>query len=139
MGNNVNVLVIDDSPTVCEIIKISLRREGYTVECCSSGEQALYRLASPQSSIPDLILVDICLPQMDGYDLIRFLRSRAILVEIPVVVVSRRSGTFDVLRGKLLGANAHVEKPFAIDDLLSVVQCYVAPLRPDSVSIKEVV
>jgi twitching motility two-component system response regulator PilG len=116
------------------MIEIGLGQKGYEVVCCFSGEHALRWLASPNACIPDLILVDLCLPEMGGYSVIRFLRSRSILVALPVVIISRRGGFIDVLRGKLVGANTHLSKPFEIDHLLCVVQGYLGvPSRSVSV------
>ena len=124
MGNL--VLVIEDSKTVSKVIEVGLGREGYEVVCCDSGERALHWLASPSTNtIPDLILVDLVLPEMDGYSVIRILRSRSVLAHIPIVIISRRNGFIDTLRGKLVGANAHLVKPLEMTNLLAVVGEYI--------------
>ena len=93
--------------------------------CCDSGERALRWLASSTNNIPDLILVDLVLPEMDGYSVIRVLRSRSVLAHIPIVIISRRNGFIDTLRGKLVGANAHLVKPLEMTNLLAVVGEYI--------------
>ena len=119
------ILVIDDSKTVSKVIEVGLGREGYEVVCCDSGERALRWLASSTNNIPDLILVDLFLPEMDGYSVIRVFRSHSVLAHIPIVIISRRNGFIDTLRGKLVGANAHLVKPLEMTNLLSVVGEYI--------------
>ena len=123
MGNH--VLVIDDSPTVCKIIELCLRRAGYEVKSFSSGELAIQWLRSPQARIPNLMLVDLCLPRMDGYSVIRSLRAQSVFRQIPFVIISRQDGLIDKLKGKLVGAAAYLTKPLITEDLLSVVKTYL--------------
>ena len=119
MGNL--VLVIDDSPTVQKVIEVSLQREGYEVVCASSGEAAFNWLASSEARVPDLILVDLNLPQMDGYSVIRHLRTQSVFKSVPIVIISRRDGMRDKLKGRLVGANGYLVKPFMMQELISVV------------------
>jgi len=65
------VMVIDDSPTVRKIIETCLRREGYEVKCFADGIQAMQWLLKPEARIPDLVFVDLCLPKLDGYEVIK--------------------------------------------------------------------
>ena len=123
------ILVIDDSLTIRTVVEVGLRREGYEVVCCESGETALYWLASREARIPDLILVDLHLPQMDGYSVIRCLRSQPVFKLIPVVVISRRDGITDLLKGRLVGANGYLVKPFTTEELILVVSNYLRGLR----------
>ncbi len=116
------ILVIDDSPTVLKIIEVSLQRKGYEVVCCDKGETALNWLASREARVPDLILVDLGLPEMDGYSVIQHLRIQSIFKSIPIVIISRRDGVLDRLKGRLVGANGSLVKPFTTGDLISVVQ-----------------
>ncbi len=116
------ILVIDDSLTVLKVIEVSLQREGYEVMCCDKGETALNWLASSEAGVPDLILVDLNLPQMDGYSVIECLRTQSIFKSIPIVIISRRDGILDKLKGRLVGANAYLVKPFKMEELISVVQ-----------------
>ncbi len=120
MGNL--ILVIDDSNTICEVIKVSLQREGYEVMCCDKGETALNWLASSEARVPDLILVDLNLPQMDGYSVIERLRTQQVFKSTPIVIISRHNGVLDKLKGRLVGANGHMVKPFTTGELISVVQ-----------------
>jgi CheY-like chemotaxis protein len=119
------VLTIDDSPTVCKVIEVCLHRAGYDCTCCASAEQAIEWLRSPRARVPDLILVDLLLPQMDGYSLIQYLHAQPVFSKTPFVVISRRSGFLDMLRGKLVGASDYLIKPFKVEVFLTVVQKYI--------------
>lgn len=123
MGNL--VLIIDDSITVCKIIETCLHREGYEVQCCLSGEVAIRWLASSEACIPDLVFVDLCLPQMDGYSVIRHLRSQSAFSQTSFVILSRRDSLIDKLKGSLVGASGYVVKPFQVDCLISIVQSHL--------------
>jgi twitching motility two-component system response regulator PilG len=116
-----NILVIDDSPTVCKVIEVSLLFEGYEVVCCQSGDKALSWLSSSEARVPDLILVDLGLPGMDGYSVIQCLRSRLIFKSTPIIIISRFDGILHKLKGRLVGANDYIVKPFKTEYLVSVV------------------
>ena len=81
------ILVIDDSKTICEVIQITLQREGYEVVYCLSGEAALHWLASSEARVPALIFVDLCLPGIDGYSVIQRLHATPIFKPVPIVIV----------------------------------------------------
>jgi DNA-binding response OmpR family regulator len=126
------VLIIDDSPTVCKIVEICLHRAGYEVTYISDGVKAIEWLRSG-GRVPDLILVDLCLPKMDGYSVIQYLRTQLGLHQIPFVIMSRRSGILDRLKGKLLGAHDYLVKPFQVEELVGVVQSYLGTAVPEAV------
>jgi DNA-binding response OmpR family regulator len=119
------VLVIDDSFTVCKVIEICLRREGYESKCFSDGVLALQWLKSPEACLPDLILVDLCLPKLDGYSVIQHLRAQPVLSQTIFVIVTRRDGLIDKLKGKLVGAQAYLTKPFTVEQLISLVKMHL--------------
>ena len=116
------VLVVDDSLTICKVIEVALHREGYEVVSFNSAELALDWFKSSQARVPDLLLVDLLLPKMDGFHLIRLFRSLPVLSQVPTVIISRQDGWLDKLKGRLLGVVAYVVKPFATERLVSVVQ-----------------
>jgi DNA-binding response OmpR family regulator len=124
------VLVIDDSLTVSKIIEICLRREGYESKCFSDGVLALQWLNSPEVCIPDLILVDLCLPKLDGYSVIQHLRAQPILSQTIFVIITRRAGLIDKLKGKLVGAQAYLTKPFTVEQLIAVVKSHLGVCVP---------
>ena len=116
------VLVVDDSPTIRKIVEIALKREGVEVVSASSGVIALAAIANTP---PQLILLDIMLPKVNGYQLCQIIRRNPTYKHIPVVMLSGKDGVFDKMRGKLVGATEYITKPFEPRDLLRVVRKYV--------------
>jgi twitching motility two-component system response regulator PilG len=103
------VLVVDDSPTIRKIVEVTLRRERIKVVGVPDGLSALAAVADAQ---PMLVLLDITLPGMDGYQICQVLKQRPTSKNIPVVMLSGRDGFFDRMRGKLVGSTQYVTKPF---------------------------
>lgn len=116
------VMVIDDALVVRTILETCLRRVGYKVTSFEDGVQALYWLNGAEASIPDLIFVDLGLPKLDGYQVIRLLRARPVLEDTPLVILSQRDGILDRIKGRLAGAHAYLTKPFKTREILTLVQ-----------------
>jgi twitching motility two-component system response regulator PilG len=116
------VMVIDDSLTIRKILSVCLRRAGYEVVEFPDGAEALYWLASPDASTPVLILVDLGLPKLDGYEVIRHLKARPGLERTVIVILSKRDGMLDRIKGRLVGAHAYITKPFRTQTIIEVVQ-----------------
>lgn len=117
------VLVVDDSPTIRKIVEVTLRREGIRVLGVGDGLSALAAVADQQ---PAVVLLDITLPGMDGYQICQVLKQRPNSRHIPVVMLSGRDGFFDRVRGKLAGSTQYVTKPFDPAELVKAVGKYVA-------------
>lgn len=117
------VLVVDDSPTIRKIVEITLKRQGVQVVSAPSGVIALAAIANTP---PQLILLDIMLPKVNGYQICQIIRRNPEYKHIPVVMLSGKDGVFDKVRGKLVGATEYITKPFEPRDLLRVVRKYVA-------------
>lgn len=115
-------MVIDDALVVRTILAICLRRAGYQVTCFEDGVQALTWLNTAEVCIPDLIFVDLGLPKLDGYQVIRLLKARTDLEKTVLVILSQRDGLLDRLKGRLAGAHAYLTKPFKTREILAVVQ-----------------
>jgi twitching motility two-component system response regulator PilG len=116
------VMVIDDSPTVRKIVEVSLRREGFTVVAFSDGIEALRAVTTQQlERIPDLIILDIDLPKMNGYEIARYLRTKVQWSKIPIVILSRHNGVVDRLKARLSGAQTYLTKPFTTQMIVDVV------------------
>jgi twitching motility two-component system response regulator PilG len=122
------VMVIDDSPTVCKIIETSLRREGYEVKSFADGIQAMQWLLKPEARIPDLVFVDLCLPKLDGYEVIQSLKSKSAFARTTFVIISRRDGLVDKLKGRLAGARTYLTKPLKTQELLAIAHTYLGDL-----------
>jgi twitching motility two-component system response regulator PilG len=119
------VMVIDDSLVIRTILETCLRRAGCEVKSFADGVQALLWLNTAQARIPDLIFVDLGLPKLDGYEVIRLLKARSALAHTILVILSRRDGVLDRLKGRLIGAHAYLTKPFKTQEILAVVQAYL--------------
>lgn len=123
-GANKLVLVVDDSATIRKIVEVTLKREGYRVNTCESAMKALASIADDP---PDLVLLDVLLPVMDGYHVCSIIKKR--YRRIPVVMLSSKDGFFDKVRGKLAGSTEYITKPFEPRQLLDVVRKHTGQLR----------
>lgn len=126
------VMVIDDSQVVRAILDTCLRRAGYQARCFEDGLQALGWLNTSEARIPDLVIVDLCLPRLDGYEVIRLLKSRPALEHTVLVILSRRDGVLDRLKGRLIGAHAYLTKPFKTQQILAVVRAHLGALAAEA-------
>jgi twitching motility two-component system response regulator PilG len=123
------VLVVDDSPTVRKIVQLTLQRENIGVVTAPDGLSALAAVAD---ILPDLILLDIMLPRMDGYNICQVIRKNLEYKEIPIIMLSGKDGLFDKMRGKLVGANDYITKPFDSAELVQTVKRFL-----DSPAVRE--
>ncbi|MBV9616372.1 MAG: response regulator [Ktedonobacteraceae bacterium] len=116
------VMVIDDSPTVRKIVEVSLRREGLEVVSFPDGIEALRAVTNRQlERVPDLIVLDIDLPKMNGYEIARYLRSKQQWSRTVIVILSRHDGVIDRLKARLAGTQAYLTKPFTTQMIVDVV------------------
>lgn len=120
------ILVVEDNLALLEGIQDLLEVSGYRVMIAESAEQALSLLGESQ---PDLIISDIMMPGMDGYQLYEEVRKRNELVDVPFVFLTARGDKSDIRRGKELGADDYITKPFEEEDLLVVVRAKLARRR----------
>jgi len=128
-----NVVVIDDSTVVRKIVETSLRRVGVACISYQDGMEALQAFKEGQNPIPDLIFLDIGLPKLSGYDLLRLLRTSSQFDHTAIVMLSARDGVLDRLKSRLAGARDYMIKPFKTQDLLTIVlSCLDQPLNDAS-------
>jgi twitching motility two-component system response regulator PilG len=113
------VLVVDDSPTVRKIVQLTLQRERIHVVTAGDGLSALAAVADEQ---PDLILLDIMLPRMDGYNICQVVRRNTAFRDMPIIMLSGKDGLFDKMRGKLAGSTEYITKPFDSAELVQAVK-----------------
>ena len=123
------VLVVDDSPTVRKIVQLTLQRERIRVVTAGDGLTALAAVADEQ---PDLILLDIMLPRMDGYNICQVIRKNMAYRDLPIIMLSGKDGLFDKMRGKLAGSTEYMTKPFDSIELAQTVKRYL-----DSPAVRE--
>jgi len=113
------VLVVDDSPTVRKIVQLTLQREHIRVVTAGDGLSALASVADEQ---PDLILLDIMLPHMDGYNICQIVRRNMSFRDVPIIMLSGKDGLFDKMRGRLSGSTEYITKPFDSAELVQTVK-----------------
>ncbi len=118
------VLVVDDSPTVLKLVGMALERQGHAVLVAANALQALARL---DEVTPDLVLLDITMPHMDGFQLCKLIKGNPQTAGVPVVMLSGKDGLFDKVRGRLAGAIDHVAKPFDPAALVQAVEKHCRP------------
>jgi twitching motility two-component system response regulator PilG len=120
-GSRRIILVVDDSPTIQKVVSVTLEAHGHEVVTASDGMEALAKLRTLR---PDLVLLDITMPHMDGYQLCRILRSNELTKQVPIVMLSGKDGLFDKMRGRMAGAATYITKPFAPSALPPLVEKY---------------
>jgi len=109
------ILVVDDEPHIRQILKFTLEREGYQVYLAADGDEALTRAAEIK---PSLVLLDVMMPRMDGYEVCRKMRQDFGLSQIPIIMLSARGDQEDKVAGLEKGANDYLVKPYSNDELL---------------------
>src|SRR6185503_5299600 len=118
------ILVVEDEPDMLTILRDNLEVEDYRVEVASNGEDGL---KAALRDAPDVILLDIMLPGMSGYDVCRNLRSRGI--RTPIIMITARNGDMDRVAGLDLGADDYIGKPFNIGEVLARVRVQIRHAR----------
>lgn len=113
------VLVVDDSNTIRRSAEIFLKQGGHEVLLAEDGFDALAKINDSQ---PDLIFCDILMPRLDGYQTCAIIKRNARFASIPVVMLSSKDGVFDKARGRMVGSQDYLTKPFTKDQLLQAVQ-----------------
>jgi two-component system, OmpR family, alkaline phosphatase synthesis response regulator PhoP len=117
------ILVADDEEDLRELVSYRLTRSGYDVIDAQDGEEA-FRLASEH--VPDLMVLDVMMPRLDGYELTRRVRAEESLRAVPVILLTARSQETDVSRGFEVGADDYLKKPFNPDELVARVRAVLA-------------
>ncbi len=120
------VMVVDDSPTVRKILGLTLEQAGYKVFAEPDGESAVERLTQV---VPDVILLDVAMPRLDGYEVCKRIRKDPRTAHVPVVMLSGKGAFFDKVKGRMVGATEYLTKPFETPAVLSAVStaCEPAP------------
>ncbi len=113
------VLIVDDEPDLVELVRYNLEKEGFKVEAAKDGEQAL---GAARRFLPDLVLLDLMLPGVDGLEVLRRLRSGRTSGQTPVIVLTAKGGEADRVVGLELGADDYIVKPFSPRELVARVK-----------------
>ena len=122
--NQTSILVVEDEPSIAEVVSLYLRRAGYQVQVLADGSAAL---ACMERQMPDLLILDIMLPGLDGLELTRWLRDRS---DVPIIMLTARRAETDRIAGLEMGADDYVVKPFSPQELVSRVRAVLRRTRP---------
>ncbi|MEW6166808.1 MAG: response regulator [Pseudomonadota bacterium] len=114
-------MVIDDSQTIRRTAETLLAREGYEVVTAQDGFEALAKIAEQS---PDLIFIDIMMPRLDGYQACALIKGNPRFARTPVIMLSSKDGLFDRARGRIVGSDEYLTKPFTKDELLGAVRAH---------------
>ncbi|MBE6766498.1 MAG: response regulator transcription factor [Ruminococcaceae bacterium] len=127
------ILIVDDDINICELLRLYLTKEGFDTVVCNDGETAL-KIALENT--PDLILLDIMLPKLDGWQVCRAIRKES---NVPIIMTTAKGETFDKILGLELGADDYVTKPFDAKEVVARVKAVLRRSSPDTENnIKEV-
>lgn len=113
------IMVVDDNPKIRRVVRVILEKEGYNVEEIESGKECLRRLKKEK---PDLILLDVMMPEEDGWEVCKKIKSDEKHKDIPVAMLTVRASEEDMNKSIDHGADAHINKPFDVEDLLDRVE-----------------
>ncbi len=122
--NATTILVIEDEPSIAEVVSLYLKRAGYQVAVASDGQAALNHLSR---ALPDLVILDLMLPGVDGYSIARWVRDRS---DVPSIMLTARREEFDRIAGLEMGADDYVVKPFSPQELVSRVRAVLRRTHP---------
>jgi two-component system OmpR family response regulator len=117
MSSSARVLVVDDEPTITDLVATALRYEGFDVAVAGTGHEAIRQVTTFR---PDLLVLDVMLPDRDGFELLHRLRTDR--VHMPVVFLTARDSTEDKVRGLTVGGDDYVTKPFSLEELVARVR-----------------
>ncbi len=120
--HGVKVMVIDDSKTIRRTAETLLRKEGCDVVTAVDGFEALAKISDQQ---PQIIFVDIMMPRLDGYQTCALIKNNQLFRNTPVVMLSSKDGLFDKARGRIVGSDQYLTKPFTREELLGAIRRHV--------------
>ncbi len=123
------ILIIDDEKDLIELVRYNLEKEGFAVKCALNGESGL---AAAADDLPDLVLVDVMMPGMDGLEVCGRLRSDARTAAIPIIMLTAKSAESDRVVGLELGADDYVTKPFSPRELAARVKAVLRRTSPQA-------
>ena len=122
MPESKKILIVDDEQDIVETLKFILEAQGYTCFCAYNGEDGLNQATE---IMPDLIILDVMMPKINGYKISRLLKYDNKYKNIPIIMVTARSQEQDKLIGEETGVNEYISKPFELDEILAVVKKYL--------------
>jgi len=130
------ILIVDDEQDILELIEYNLKNEGYSILTAQAGEQAI-KIA--KQSLPDLIVLDLMLPGIDGLEVTRYLRSTEQTRDMPIVMLTAKGEESDIITGLELGANDYISKPFSPKVLVARIRAILRRRRKESEQTSDVI
>jgi len=121
--SELTILVVEDEPSIAEVVGLYLKRAGYQVRTAADGKIAMTTL---ENEIPDLVILDLMLPEIDGLSLTRWLRDRS---DVPIIMLTARREEIDRIAGLEMGADDYVVKPFSPQELVSRVRAVMRRIK----------
>lgn len=116
------VMIIDDSKTIRRTAETLLKKEGCEVVTATNGFEALSKINDQN---PDIIFVDIMMPRLDGYQTCALIKNNQVFKTTPVIMLSSKDGLFDKAKGRIVGSEQYLTKPFTKDELLGAIRTHV--------------
>ena len=113
------ILVVDDEPHIVRLIQVNLERQGYVIITANDGEAALKRV---EEDNPDMVVLDVMMPKMDGFEVLETLRRQPKTAELPVIMLTAKAQDKDVFQGWKTGVDCYLTKPFNPMELISFVK-----------------
>lgn len=129
------ILVVDDEFAICELISEALKRQGYRVDTASDGDTALDKA---EATLPDLLLLDLMLPRLDGWEVCRRLKAQESTKRIPIMMLTARRDEKDLVAGLEIGADDYLRKPFSLGELVARAKTLIRRATPEQASEKNV-
>jgi twitching motility two-component system response regulator PilG len=120
--NGVKVMIIDDSKTIRRTAETLLKKEGCDVITATDGFEALSKITDNR---PDIIFIDIMMPRLDGYQTCALIKRNKSYKDTPVILLTSKDGLFDRARGRIVGSDQYLTKPFTREELLGAIKEYV--------------
>lgn len=127
VGNAINeqgirIIVVDDSVGIQRVTRSLLETAGYEVEIATDGFEALSRIVEFR---PHMILIDVTIPRINGYQVCAVIKQNPMFADIPIILLGTKDRLYDRVRGRVVGANQYLLKPFSRDELLEVIERHV--------------
>ena len=123
------ILAVDDERHIVRLVEVNLARAGYQVVTAFDGREALQKVEAEK---PDLVVLDVMMPYMDGFEGLRNLKANPQTADIPVIMLTAKAQDADVFRGWQSGVDCYLTKPFTKEALIDTVNQYLKPATPDS-------
>ena len=120
------ILVVDDEPTIVRLMEFILARQGHEMIVAVNGEEALHKIRTQQ---PDLVLLDIMMPRIDGYEVAQRVRADPATAALPIIMLSAKAQEEDIRKGVDVGVDEYITKPFSPEHLVHVVADYLQRVK----------